>query len=232
MFTSLSPATLRAEPATDDWQWNAKIYLWLPSIGGESALPPNDGGPAIEVNADSFLDSLNSIFMGALEASTGPWGLAADVVYLDLDASRQATRAFGIGDIEIPSTVDADLKFGLTGWLVTLNGSYAIVQQERVSTSVLAGVRMLDLQDDLHYTFNGDISSLPVVERTGSAQARQTQWDAIVGLKGRALLGTEARWYVPYHLDVGAGESDYTLQAMLGLGYSFGRVDVLGVWRY
>ena len=56
--------------------------------------------------------------------------------------------------------------------------------------------------------------------------------DAIVGLKGRATFGAERSWYIPYHIDMGAGDSDFTWQAMTGLGYSFGSIDVAGVWRY
>jgi hypothetical protein len=37
---------------------------------------------------------------------------------------------------------------------------------------------------------------------------------------------------VPYYLDIGAGDSDFTWQAIAGVGYSFGWGDVLGVWRY
>ncbi len=37
---------------------------------------------------------------------------------------------------------------------------------------------------------------------------------------------------MPYHVDVGTGESSFTWQAMVGLGFSFGPVDVLGVRRY
>jgi hypothetical protein len=37
---------------------------------------------------------------------------------------------------------------------------------------------------------------------------------------------------VPYYVDVGAGDSALTWQGMVGLGYSFGSIDVIGVWRY
>jgi hypothetical protein len=37
---------------------------------------------------------------------------------------------------------------------------------------------------------------------------------------------------VPYYLDVGTGESDFTWQAMTGLGYSWKSVDVNAAWRY
>jgi hypothetical protein len=218
--------------ATGDWEWSATLYLWLPSLDGTTAFPPSDGGPDMSVDMESFLDKLNSVFMGALAVRNGPWGLAADVIYLDLEANRNATREFGLAGVDIPSTISANLELGLTGWLWSLDGSYAILQRDKLSMSILAGARMLDLQEDLHYTFNGDISALPVIGRTGSAQAQQTQWDAIAGLKGQASLGAERQWYVPYYLDAGAGESNFTWQAMVGLGYSFGAVDVLGVWRY
>ena len=90
---------------------------------------------------------------------------------------------------------------------------------------------MLDLQERLQYTFNGDISSLPLAERTGGSRAQETQVDVIAGVKGRVSFGADRAWYLPYHFDVGAGESNLTWQAMVGLGYSFGPVDVLGAWR-
>jgi len=221
-----------AETTGDGWTWDATVYLWLPSLSGETAFPPSDGGPAVDVSAEAVLDSLEAVFMGTLEARRDRWGVATDLVYVDFAAGKKATRQFGLGDLEVPAAVAADLKLGITGWLWSLEGNHAMVQRDGLSMAVLAGVRMLDIEERLHYTLNGDISSLPVVERSGSAQNRQTQWDAILGLKGRALLGDERRWYVPFRADVGAGESDLTWQFVLGLGYSFESVDVLGVWRH
>jgi hypothetical protein len=232
ILAALLPASSRAETATDQWRWGATLYLWLPSLGGDTSFPPSGDGPPIDVSADAILDSLNMAFMGALEARKGPWGVATDVIYLDLGTTKKATRDFGIGHADIPATVNADLKLGLTGWLWTLAGSYEFVRQDNFSMSVLAGARMLDLKEDLHWTFNGDISSLPPIEQSGSRSAKDTQWDAIVGLKGRATFGAERNWYVPYYVDVGTGDSSLTWQGMLGLGYSFESVDVMGVWRY
>ena len=229
-LAGLFSAHSSAEPAGDGWTWDATLYLWLPSLSGQTAFPPSDGGPAVDVSAEAVLDSLEAVFMGTLEARRDRWGVSTDVVYVDFEAGKQGTRQFGLGDVEIPAAVDADLKLGLTGWLWSLEGSHAVAQRDGLSMAVVAGVRMLDIEEQLHYTLNGDISSLPVIERSGSAQTRQTHWDAIAGLKGRALLGDERRWYVPFRADVGAGESDLTWQVMLGVGYSFGSVDVIGVW--
>jgi len=232
VFAALVPIHAHADSTAGNWQWDATVYLYLPSIGGETSFPPGGGGPSLDVSADAILDSLNFAFMGALGARRGPWGVATDVIYLDLGSSKKGTRDFGIGQVEVPAAVDGDFRYDLTGWLWTLSGSYALVQQERVSMDVLAGVRMLDLEQTLRWQLNGDISTLPLPGRSGNSSVEATQWDAIVGLKGRASFGAEDNWYVPYYLDVGTGDSDLTWQGMVGVGYSFDSVEVTGVWRY
>jgi len=232
VVAALVPFHAHADSTAGDWQWDATVYLYLPSIGGETSFPPGGGGPSVDVSADAILDSLNFAFMGALGVRKGPWGVATDVIYLDLGSTRKGTRNFGIGQLDLPASVDGDFTYDLTGWLWTLSGSYALVQQERVSMDVLAGVRMLDLEQTLRWQLNGDISTLPLPGRSGTGSAEATQWDAIVGVKGRASFGAEGSWYVPYYLDVGTGDSDLTWQGMAGLGYSFDSVEVTGVWRY
>jgi hypothetical protein len=59
-----------------------------------------------------------------------------------------------------------------------------------------------------------------------------TNWDAIVGLKGRAMLGSERKWFVPYYVDVGGGDSKLTWQVNAGIGYQFDWGAVLATWRY
>lgn len=231
LLSVLCPLPAHAETAGSDWSWNATIYAWLPTLGGETSFPPDGEGPAIDVSVDTILDSLNFVFMGAFEGRKGEWGFATDLIYLDLGAHNESTRNFGIGAV-LPVTVDADLRLDIKAWLWSFAGSYAVVQQDRFTVNMLAGGRMLDLAEDLTYRFNGDISGLPIGERSGSSHAKDTQWDAIVGVKGRWLFGEHRQWYVPYYLDVGTGESDLTWQGMTGLGYSFESIDVSAVWRY
>ena len=59
-----------------------------------------------------------------------------------------------------------------------------------------------------------------------------SNWDAIVGLKGRLALGSDGKWFAPYYADIGAGDSKLTWQVMGGVGYSFKWGDVVGAWRY
>ena len=232
VLSALLPARAHADSVTNDWQWGATVYVWLPSLDGETSFPPGGDGPPIDVSTDALLDSIEFVFMGALEGRKGRWAAATDVVYLDLGASENRSRDLSIGPGDLPASVDADVRLGLKGWLWTLTGSYTVLPRENLSLDVLAGTRLLDLQEELQWTFNGDISSLPLPGPSGSARAGGSYWDAIVGLKGRASFGAQHSWFVPYYLDVGAGESDLTWQARIGLGYRFESVEVLGVWRY
>ncbi len=55
-------------------------------------------------------------------------------------------------------------------------------------------------------------------------------WDAVVGVRGQFNLSK--RWFIPYVLDVGTGDSDYTWQALAGVGYEFNKFKLLAVYRY
>ena len=51
-------------------------------------------------------------------------------------------------------------------------------------------------------------------------------------MRGRASFGKDDRWFIPYYVDVGTGDSDLTWQGIIGGGYAFDWGDVQAVWRY
>jgi hypothetical protein len=52
-----------------------------------------------------------------------------------------------------------------------------------------------------------------------------------VGLRGRSNIGSGG-WFIPYHLDVGGGDSKLTWQAAGGVGYTYKWGDVRLVYRH
>jgi hypothetical protein len=42
-------------------------------------------------------------------------------------------------------------------------------------------------------------------------------WDGVVGLQGD--IGLPKSFFIPYYVDIGTGQSDFTWQAILGVGY-------------
>ena len=213
------------------WRFAASLYAYLPDIGGSLAVPFNSsGGASIDVDADTIVGNLNFTVMGSFDAHYGRWGFFTDLIYLDVSGDASQTRDFSIG--QSPTSVTADLGLDLKGTLWTLAGEYLLVKDGPLTLDGLVGARMFDVKPKITYSFNGDISSLPVPGRSGSQEVSMTKWDGVVGLKGRYTFGDAGKWNVPFYVDVGTGESDLTWQAAAGIAYSFGWGDVVAMWRH
>jgi hypothetical protein len=215
--------------AADGWQFEASINGWFPAIGGTTRFPSGASGPSIDVSMGDVVDALKFTFQGSFEARRGAWGVWTDLVYADFGATRSGSRDFEIGGNRPPANVTARLQLDVKSWIWTLAGLYGLKNDDEGTMDLLFGTRLLDMTNDLGWSFSGSPSNLPP---GGSAQVSGSWWDAIVGLKGRALLGADRRWFVPYYVDVGTGQTDLTWQINAGLGYRFGWGAVTATWRY
>ena len=215
----LVPVHARAEePGVDDgWQFAASIYLWGAGIDGKT-----QSDTEVSVDFDDLLDNLEMAFMGAFGARKGKWSLLADVIYLDVEAAKTSNVTIPIGPGIVVST-HADL--GLKGWVLQFAGGYNLLTKGGSNLDLVAGARYLDLQMDLA------LSSQAIQTRFRTLSTSNSVWDGIVGVKGN--IGLSKRWYLPYYLDIGTGESDYTWQAIGGVGFRAAKwVDVALVYRH
>jgi hypothetical protein len=224
--------TQAAAQAVPSWTYTGSVNVFLPTMSGSTTFPESGGGSDASVDVDKILENLHFTFMGSLEARKGDWGLYTDVVYIDLGAGKSGTRSLNLGGVELPAGVAADAHLDLTGWSWTVGGSYRVISTPDYTFDLVAGARLLDIDQKLDWTLTGNLGSVPLPDHSGSRETRVKNWDAVLGVKGRFVFGAERRWFVPYYLDVGAGDSERTVQAMTGLGYSFGWGDVVGSWRY
>jgi len=179
-----------------------------------------------------ILDNLKFTFMGTFEAQKGKLGFFTDVIYLDVGDDKTASRALQIGNTQLPAGATADVGLDLKSWVWTLGGSYRTVSDSDLTLDVFGGTRLLDAQQKLNWTVAGNVGQIALPDRTGNREAKVQNWDVIAGVKGRARFGQSGRWFAPFYFDIGTGESDVTLQAMAGVGYTFGWGDVVGAWRY
>lgn len=238
----LTAATLVAAPIaaqaqmapmkTEGWQTNLTLYAWLPGFSGQTSFPADSGGSGINVNADQILDNLKMVFMGTLDVHNGRWGVFNDLIYMDVGNDKSKTRDFSLGGASLPANLTADLGLDLKAWVWTVAGEYRVMASPNFTMDVLGGVRMLDLKETLNYSFYGDLAGTGFNGRSGSREASQTNWDAIIGVKGRYAFGDKREWFVPYYLDIGTGESDLTWQGAVGLGYQFSWGAVSALYRY
>ncbi len=228
----LPMAAAQAQMKANEWEWGATIYGWFPTISGETHFPATGGGPSIDVDADTILSNLKFVFMGTLEGQKGEWGFWTDVIYLNLGDSKSGVRDLTIGRQGIPASVSANLNYDIKSWVWTVAGTYSLVKKPEYSMQALAGARMVDVKQTLGWDFAGNIGSLGLPGRSGTTEVTLTNWDAIIGVKGRASFGDERKWFVPYYLDVGTGQSKFTWQGIIGVGYAFSWGSIVGVWRY
>jgi len=221
---------VRAQGMTDAWQFEVSIYGWFPAISGTTSFPPSGNGPSVDVSMGDVIDALKFAFMGSFEARNGQWGLWTDLVYGDFGASKSRTRDITIGGNELPVGVSADASLDVKSWVWTLAGLYNLKSDADGQTDLIFGARLLDMTNTLKWTFSADVSPYP--SRSGSGEVSLSNWDAVLGIKGRVNFGEGRKWFVPYYADVGAGESKLTWQLQAGLGYQFDWGAVLATWRY
>ena len=219
-----------------DWKFRAQIYGWFPTLSSESTFSDPNGGGSTSLDAGDYLDHLRFVFMGTFEARKGKVGLLTDYIYLDFDADKGGSRDLSfsgpLGLVSIPADASADVNLRLRGWAWGLAGTYALVEKPNYEMQLVGGVRLLKIDTTLDWTLRGNIASLPQFTRVGAYTTKESVWDAIIGAKGALRFGEGNKWFVPYYVDVGTGQSDLTWQAMGGVGYAFSWGEVLGAYRH
>lgn len=227
--TLFLPAPAAAQ-SSDQWQYGAIIYGWLPTIGGKTTFPAGTGS-SIDVDADTILSHLKFTFMGSFEARKNQWGLFTDLIYLNVGGSKSNTREVNIGGLPLPAGVTGNFNLDLKSTIWTIAGEYRVASAPTSSVDLLGGARLADVRQSLGWNFSADLGPLKP-SRSGNVDVNISKWDAIVGAKGRVSLSDDRAWFVPWYADVGSGQTDLTWQALAGVGYTYKWGEVIAVWRY
>jgi len=208
----------------DRWEFSARLYGWFPSISGDLKYDLRGIGNSATVDAGDILDALEGVFMGSFQAQRGDWSLLTDLTYLNLanDKNNAISVPGGFGP-----GVTAQTKLELTGWVWNVAGGYRLFEQRGTRVNALLGFRMLDMDTKTKLAVSGP---LPPTLPSAKLRTTVTLWDGIVGLNGRVAFNQ--RWFAPFYLDVGTGDSSLTWQAMGGVGYSFNWGDLTLNYRH
>lgn len=230
-LAAASPAISHASDAVDpydgDWHFTLTPYLWLPNLNATLdgyALGSNLGDFRVdsEIGPNNYLQNLKFGAMVNGEVRKGDWSAFTDVIYIDFGDERSKVRNLRGLDGQTLSTIDRNAKTSLSATVWTLAGARTLVQNPTLKLDLLAGFRYVQVASELKLNITGTGGILD----TNTRSSRDlTEWDGILGVKGQIRLG-EGRWFMPYYLDVGTGSSNWTWQALLGVGYAFGWGDI------
>lgn len=214
----------------DQWLYSATVYAYAPSLYGATTFPNEATRPAFRINAHTIVKSLNIAFMGKVSVRKGNWGAFADVFHADVSNRVSGTRDFSVPQVPVPVGVTGNFKLGANTTLLTLAGTYRFVADPDHDMWLVFGARMYDNRERLDWTLSAPLIGYSDV--SGQSSVHHIYWDAIVGLSGRQRFGQDLRWFVPYYVDAGTGDSRFTGQALLGMGYQFDWGEVTAAWRY
>ena len=221
-------AQTRYGAAPGDWTWRFGINLWLPGVDATTRFQLSDGSTiGSEVDPGDYLKNLEFVFMGTVEARNGPWSILGDVVQLKFSDDESTVRSItGTGGaIAIP--VDSRSETTLKGFVTTIQGGYAVMQSPSSRMDVVAGVRYTKLKAELEWRLSGPAGGFAT---SGTVGESKDLWDGVVGVRGQTALG--GNWDLRYYLDAGAGSSNFTWQALGGIGYRFNWGDVVVGYRH
>ena len=249
LFTAAAAALVLAAPLStvaqtdpDRWTFSVMPYLWLPSVDGKLRYgPPPAGGATanVSIDASTLLDNLDFAFMINGQARRNRWLIATDVIYLDFSKADSSVRSVdfnpGPGSINVStSELNDGTQSSLSGWVWTLVGGYAAIQDKAASLDVIGGFRLLSISAETDWQLTATVTGpggTRTFPRSGNAEKSEDIWAGIVGAKGRAKLG-ESDWFVNYYADIGGASDVFTWQGVAGVGYAFKWGEVILDYRY
>ncbi len=135
----------QAQMKADDLRFRATIYGWFPGISGTTEFPSGAGGPSFNVNAKDVIEDLKMAFMGTFEVQSGKWGALVDWVYADIGGDKSGTRNFSIRGQTLAAGVTANLSLDTKTNILTLAGTYSLIEEPATSVRLVFGARMLDI---------------------------------------------------------------------------------------
>lgn len=142
LASAAAPAAAEEAPPGDGWRFNATAYAWFMSVSGNATAR----GQTFDVNA-SFLDIVNNsssiaAFNGYFEASKGPVGFYADLVWSNLGFPKSASHYRNpVAGLNANSVANAQLSYTMT--IVEVGGVYEVSRWSHSPDSFTAADALL-----------------------------------------------------------------------------------------
>jgi len=198
------------------WHFLATGYLWTPALHAQTVR-----GDDLDMSISDVVSNLDAALMGGIQAHHGRLSLNLDMVYAGLSEEVDTTANL----LGRPVSAEADVDLELL--VPTAYVGYAVVCASAFELEVLAGARYARVETDIDFTVNGP--GPLVLDRSRSESSDIV--DGIAGVRGQVLIGE--RWFMPFYLDAGAGDSSFTWQAFAGVGFRVTRnVDLTAGYRH
>ncbi len=206
VLACLSPISAQAA----DWDYSIAPYVWLPTITMDSSnanrggrLPGLPGDTGLSLGPTDYLSALDFALMLAGDLRNDDWVFKGDLIKLK----------FGVDDKDIdflrPGSGPLAGTYGMTlrADVYTLAGGRTLVKADNYAMDLLLGWRRIGMDMQVRENSAGDLIDTDLSFN-----------DGFVAINGHYVFD-HPQWSMTYYADLGAGESDLTWQAVLGVGY-------------
>ncbi len=174
-----------------DLEYNLILYGWLAGLEGVSGVA---GMPvAVDVKFGDVLDNLDMVWANTFEIRKDRVGLFTDIMYLAISPS-------------VPGPGPITTHVEIEQVMLSLLGSYRILENDRTTVDLLAGGRYIWFEQ-----------SIALVPGPPGVTGSESWWDAIAGV--RVMHYFTDKLFVDLYGDVGGGSSEHTYQLLGVIGY-------------
>jgi len=185
-----------------------------------------------------YVHHLHFAFMGAAEARYDNFSLLNDLLYVSLGGSSKHAHLTSVAPVEgspsIPAGLRTSMSVSLQAAVWTTAVGYTLASGPWGYFEPILGVRMLRIDATADYGLLAAVqgpNNIIVLPKSGSLRTARTEWDGVVGVRGRyEIAGT--RFFIPYYFDVGTGDLPLTWQGFSGVGCHFAKADLSIGYRY
>jgi hypothetical protein len=238
--STATPAPTILDRAYDGkFHWTVTPYVWLPTVNGNLQYQTPalgrlgaTGGTAqlnIQAGPNSYLSHLNFAAMGAVEVRKGNVDVFGD--YINVNGSTGSTYVASVysplGKFAVPLNLATSSHLSSTIW--DLQAGYTVAHGSDADVELFGGYRAFPVTSTLSYDIN--IGSKAQISRVGGLERVDSLNDWIWGVRGKALFGSDRKWFVPYYFDTGMGWNNNTMQYYTGVGRVFRTQALIFGWR-
>ena len=202
-------------PNDGKWHYSIRPYVFFPQINGTfqfrvPGLGTSHGPVTISPHEppSKYLQHVNGLTM--IGGDIRKNGFVASFDYIWLNISLQKAGATNVNGIPI----SGNAGFRVTANIWTLAAGGTVAHSDNATMDVLIGVRSLNLNTALNWSF---AQPIPILPQSGTVAKSGTVNDLVAAIRGKVRLGN--RVFFPYYFDGGVGSGSSTLQAATGLAY-------------
>ena len=99
LLSVLACCSASAHAENSDWSSQGLIYLLGPTLDGTSGIGPVD--TEVDMDAGDVFDALDGAFLGMYRGQNNRWGVALDVVHMDLKGDATGDRGALSGTVSV-----------------------------------------------------------------------------------------------------------------------------------